>query len=196
MNIVLGKPYAISEKGDRPNNEDAIYPRPEHVPSDQKLFMVCDGVGGSEKGEVASALACESIQAYFSSFLEGNPSASFIHNAIHYTETRFDNYIQEHPDASGMATTLTLAYASTNGITLAHVGDSRIYYIRKGEILYQSEDHSLVNSLVKLGRITPAEAKNHPQKHVIVRAIQGSNMPTEAEIIVLKDVEPGDCIFL
>ena len=196
MNIILGKPYAISERGNRVNNEDAIYPLPEQLLTDQKLFMVCDGVGGAEKGEVASALACESIQTYFSSFLEGNPSTSFIHRAVHYTETRFDDYIQEHPEAVGMATTLTLAYTSSKGVVLAHIGDSRIYYIRKGEILYQSEDHSLVNSLVKVGKITPEEARNHPKKNVILRAIQGSHTPTEADIVVWKDVHPGDCIFL
>lgn len=196
MNIILGKPYAISEKGKRLNNEDAIFPLPEQMPSNQKLFMVCDGVGGAEKGEVASNLACESIQTYFSSFLEGNPSPAFIQKAIQYTETRFDDYMEEHPEANGMATTLTLAYASSNGITFAHVGDSRIYYIRKGEILYQSEDHSLVNSLVKVGKITPEEAQKHPKRNVIIRAIQGSLRPTEADVVVWNDVQPGDCIFL
>ena len=59
MNITLGKPMAISEKGRRPNNEDCIYPLSELADSNQKLFIVCDGVGGAEKGEIASSLACE-----------------------------------------------------------------------------------------------------------------------------------------
>ena len=63
-----------------------------------------------------------------------------------------------------MATTLTMIFVGVTGITLAHVGDSRIYHFRKGEILYQTEDHSLVNSLVKLGKITREEAMRHPQR--------------------------------
>ena len=65
MYITIGKPYAVSEKGRRSNNEDAVYPLPERVHADQKLFLVCDGVGGAEKGEVASALACESIHTFW-----------------------------------------------------------------------------------------------------------------------------------
>lgn len=155
MIITIGKPCAITEKGGRSNNEDSIYPLPEQVTLDQKLFMVCDGVGGAEKGEVASSLACESIQTFFSTFLKDDPTPEFIHKAVHYAEVCFDSYVQEHPEAMGMATTLTMAYIASSGIVLAHIGDSRIYHLRKGEILYQTEDHSLVNSLVKLGKITP-----------------------------------------
>ena len=76
MIITIGKPCAITEKGGRSNNEDSIYPLPEQVTLDQKLFMVCDGVGGAEKGEVASSLACESIQTFFSTFLKDDPRLS------------------------------------------------------------------------------------------------------------------------
>lgn len=196
MNITIDKPCAISEKGGRRNNEDSIYPLPETVDSNQKLFLVCDGVGGAEKGEIASALACESFQVYFDTFLEGDPSAEFIHKAVQYTEARFDDYIIEHPEAVGMATTLTMVYLGANGVTLAHIGDSRIYLFRKGRILYQTEDHSLVNSLVKLGKISRQEAQCHPQKNIILRAIQCSNRPTEADVVVLKDIQAGDVLFM
>lgn len=196
MNITIDKPCAISEKGGRRNNEDSIYPLPETVDSNQKLFLVCDGVGGAEKGEIASALACESFQVYFDTFLEGDPSAEFIHKAVQYTEARFDDYIIEHPEAVGMATTLTMVYLGANGVTLAHIGDSRIYLFRKGRILYQTEDHSLVNSLVKLGKISRQEAQCHPQKNIILRAIQCSNRPIEADVVVLKDIQAGDVLFM
>ena len=196
MIITIGKPCAITEKGGRSNNEDSIYPLPEQVTLDQKLFMVCDGVGGAEKGEVASSLACESIQTFFSTFLKDDPTPEFIHKAVHYAEVCFDSYVQEHPEAMGMAATLTMAYIASSGIVLAHIGDSRIYHLRKGEILYQTEDHSLVNSLVKLGKITPEEALTHPQRNVIIRAIQGTHTPTEADIITLNDIQPDDFLFL
>lgn len=102
MIITIGKPCAITEKGGRSNNEDSIYPLPEQVTLDQKLFMVCDGVGGAEKGEVASSLACESIQTFFSTFLKDDPTPEFIHKAVHYAEVCFDSYVQEHPEAMGM----------------------------------------------------------------------------------------------
>lgn len=196
MNITIGKPWAVCEKGGRQNNEDSIYPLPETVGSNQKLFLVCDGVGGSEKGEIASALACESFRTFFSAFSDGEPSKEFIGRSIKYTEARFDDYVNNHPEARGMATTLTMVFLGSSGITLAHVGDSRIYQFRGGEILYETEDHSLVNSLVKLGKITKEEALTHPQKNVIVRAIQGTEHPTEADTILLKDVKAGDYFFM
>ena len=198
MHITISKPFAVSERGGRLNNEDSVYPLPERVNADQRLFMVCDGVGGAEKGEVASALACESMHTYFDTFLppETDPDASFIRKAVQYTEACFDTYVKEHPEATGMATTLTMAYLTSVGITLAHIGDSRIYYLRDGEILCQTEDHSLVNNLVKLGQLTPEEARVHPRRKVITRAIQGSIYATEPDIMVWKDVQAGDFLFL
>ena len=148
------------------NNEDSIlppYPEKGKTPI-RKLFLVCDGVGGSEKGEIASSLACESFQTFFSTFLEDEPTEEFVNKAVGYTEVRFDDYVKNHPEAKGMATTLTMVSVGASGITLAHIGDSRIYQFRQGEIIYQTEDHSLVNSLVKLGKISKEEALTHPQK--------------------------------
>ena len=113
-----------SEKGGRLNNEDSIFPPPETANSNQNLFLVCDGVGGAEKGEIASSLACESFQTFFSTFREGEPNADFINKAIRYTEARFDDYVAIHPEAKGMATTLTMIFIGTTGITLAHGGQT------------------------------------------------------------------------
>ena len=196
MIITIGKPWAVSKKGGRLNNEDSIYPLPETANSNQNLFLVCDGVGGAEKGEIASSLACESFQTFFSTFREGEPTAAFINKAIRYTEARFDDYVAVHPEAKGMATTLTMVFVGTGGITLAHVGDSRIYHFRQGDILFQTEDHSLVNSLVKLGKITREEAVHHPQRNVIIRAVQGTDHPTEADVILLSDIKAGDYLLM
>jgi protein phosphatase len=195
MIITIGKPYAVSEKGYRLNNEDSIFPQPETIVNDQKLFLVCDGVGGAKKGEIASSMACDYFHAYFSSMLKGDPTPEFIQKAVQYTEAHFDAYVSEHPEAQGMATTLTMLYVGANGVTLAHIGDSRIYQFRGGEILHQSEDHSLVGSLVKLGQLTPEAALKHPQKNVILRALQqGSH--TEADVVLIQDVQPGDYFFM
>ncbi len=196
MTITIGRPWAVCEKGGRQNNEDSIYPLPETVGSDRKLFLVCDGVGGSEKGEVASSLACESFQTFFSAFLDGEPTEEFIRKTVKYTEARFSDYVNDHPEARGMATTLTMVSVCASGVMLAHVGDSRVYQFRDGKILYETKDHSLVNSLVEMGKISKEEALTHPQRNVIVRAIQGTENPTEADVVLLRDVVAGDYFFM
>lgn len=197
MNITIGKPCAISEKGGRQNNEDSIYPQPEAVKPTQKLFLVCDGVGGAEKGEIASSLVCEYFQEYFLNMPEENkPTPEFVRKALRYTEIKLDEYVTGHPEATGMATTLTMLYVGQSGVTLAHVGDSRIYQFREGKIIYKTEDHSFVNSLLQLGQITTEEARNHPLKNMITRAVQGTNQPAEADVVLLDDVAPGDCFFM
>ncbi|MDR0995109.1 MAG: protein phosphatase 2C domain-containing protein [Tannerella sp.] len=198
MHIQIGRPYAVSEKGRRPNNEDSIYPEGEVVRVNQRLFLVCDGVGGAEKGEVASALACDLIPAYFLSMLggQGKPTEAFIQKAVHYAEAHFDSYIKQHPEASGMATTLTLLYFGEEGAWAAHIGDSRIYQFREGKIIFRTEDHSLVNLWLQAGRITPEEATQHPKRNIILRAIQGRAHPAEAEVTQLEDLQAGDCFFL
>jgi len=196
MNIRIERPFAISEKGGRLNNEDSIYPLSELVKSNQKLFIVCDGVGGAEKGEIASTLACESFQTFFSTFIDGDPTEGLVNKAVQYTETRFDEYVQAHPEAKGMATTLTMIYIGETGITIAHIGDSRIYQFRRGETVFRTEDHSLISSLIKLGQITENEAKMHHQKNIITRAISGTDRPTEAEVALITDIQAGDYFFM
>ena len=197
MNITLERPYAVTEKGKRNNNEDCIYPLSELASPGQRLFMVCDGVGGAESGEVASALACDSFQTFFSTFLEdNNPSEAFINKAVHYTESRFDEYMSQHPEAQGMATTISLLYIGETYITLAHIGDSRIYQFREGQINFVTEDHSYVQSLVNFGQITKEEAAIHPKKNIITRAVSGSTRSVNVDFTVIKDIQADDVFFL
>jgi len=197
MNITLERPFAATDKGKRSNNEDCIYPLSELANPAQSLYMVCDGVGGAEKGEVASALACDSFQTFFNTFLDGNdPSETFINRTVQYTESRFDEYMNDHPEAQGMATTFTMLYIGDSGITVAHIGDSRIYQFREGQIIYQTEDHSYVQSLVKLGQITKDEAAVHPQKNLITRALTGTSDDVSVDVDLLKDIQDGDIFFL
>ena len=194
MNITLQKPFSISEIGQRFNNEDSIYPSDEFVGINNRLFLVCDGVGGSNKGEVASSIACDSIQTYFRTYLDSEEEFNplFIEKSIRYTEIQFDEYIKKNPFSKGMATTLCLIYFSPDGVYLTHAGDSRIYQFRSGEMIFKTEDHSLVNSMVKIGRISPDDANKHPKRNVIYRAIQGSHSPVEVDVIKITDVMPDD----
>jgi protein phosphatase len=197
MNITIERPFAATEKGKRRNNEDYIFPSSELANPEERLFMVCDGVGGSEKGEIASELTCGSFETYFNTFLKEDAlSAEFINKALRYTESRFDEYIKHHPEAQGMATTFTLLYIGHDGITAAYAGDSRIYQFRDGKIIFKTEDHRLVNLWVKLGKITEEEAEKHPQKNVITKAIVGSEHIVTADVQLLTDIEPGDKFLL
>ena len=87
MNITLGKPLAVSDKGRRGNNEDSIFPLSEIVSSADRLYMVCDGVGGASRGEVASSMACDVINSFFCTFLKGDPDVDFVNKAVQYVET-------------------------------------------------------------------------------------------------------------
>ena len=198
MNITIQKPFSISEIGKRLSNEDFVYPGGESVNISDRLFMVCDGVGGSKKGEVASSIACDSIQTYFQTFLDTDKpfDSDFIEKSIRYAEIRFDEYFVKNPSARGMATTLCLLYFAPDGVFLTHAGDSRIYQFRNGKIIFRTEDHSLVNSMVKTGQITREVANKHPQKNLIYRAIQGSHAPVELEIVKITDVLPNDEFFM
>jgi len=198
MNITLQKPFSVSEVGKRFNNEDSIYPSDELVNTNNRLFLVCDGVGGSNKGEVASSIACDSIQTYFRSFLDEEKEFDplFIEKSVRYTEIRFDEYVQSNPSAKGMATTLCLLYFALEGVYLAHAGDSRIYQFRTGEMIFKTEDHSLVNFMIKSGKINPKDADKHPQKNIIYKAIQGSHSPVEVDVIKITDVLPDDEFFM
>lgn len=196
IRITLGKSIAVSDKGKRRNNEDCVYPLPEEVNPSDRLYLLCDGVGGANKGEVASYMACDSVDSFFNTFKEEPVDASFIQKAVHYAEVNFDKYVSAHPEAKGMATTMAMLYFDDSSVFAAHIGDSRIYQFREGKIVFRTEDHSLVNSLIKMGQMTEEEARASSQKNVILRAIQGSNNQVDADIAEITDIESDDCFMI
>jgi len=152
MQTTINSPFALNEIGSRSNNEDTIYPNKKQATKEDTLFLVCDGVGGSEKGEIASQLVCEGFAFYFdlkpeSEFEQINED--YIKGALEYSQDKIDEYLAENPNSKGMGTTLTLLSFHSQGATIAHVGDSRVYQIRNGEIIFKTSDHSFVNELVK-----------------------------------------------
>ncbi len=188
-------PSALNEIGDRSNNEDAIFP---DTPSlEDELFLVCDGVGGQDKGEVASKLICNYFPEYFSENKKDIYTTRYLESGLQFVEKRLKEYIQLHPDCSGMASTLTLLYLSKkeNKGIIGWVGDSRVYHIRNGEILFQTKDHSEVQSLVDMGEITEQEAEDHPRKNVITRAISGINS-TRIDQRIIENIQPNDFFLL
>jgi PPM family protein phosphatase len=158
----VAEQYAGTDTGlQRRANEDSLLAR-------SPLFVVADGMGGAQAGEVASRIAVESFQY-------GLPDASEPELALATLALAANSRIHElsHANAeqAGMGTTLTAVYVGEREVAIAHVGDSRAYCLRDGELLRLTDDHSLVDELMRQGKLTPEEAVEHPQRSVITRAL-------------------------
>lgn len=208
MNYKLFNPLAIRELGRRQNQEDNIYPAMGEATPDDRLFIVCDGIGGHEKGEVASNLVCQSISQYFQ-LRHVTPDQGFsdetLREALQYAYMQLDQ--ADDGAAKKMGTTLTFLFFHRDGATMAHIGDSRIYHIRpcsspngggrEGAVLYQSRDHSLVFELFQAGEITYDEMRTSPLKNIITRALQpGEDNRVRADVVHTTDIQPGDYFYL
>ena len=200
MRINIYQPLAIHELGKRANQEDSIYPIEGKSTENDRLFLLCDGMGGHEHGEVASQSICKSL----SSFLLQHAVASegledkLLSDALAYAYEELDKLVIAG-DSRQMGTTLTLLYFHSNGCTAAHIGDSRIYHLRPSShtILYKSRDHSLVYDLYQAGELTYEEMKTFPQKNVITRAmIAGDRNHPKPDVIHISDIQPGDYFYI
>jgi protein phosphatase len=160
----------------RPHNEDEIL-------AEEPLFAVADGMGGHAAGEVASQVAIQALRASFAQ----DPSADGLAKAVKDANAAVWNRAEEQPETRGMGTTMTAAAlvgddeGAEQVIEVANVGDSRAYLLRDGELEQLSHDHSLVEDLVQSGRLTPEEAIDHPQRHIVTRAL-GVIEPDELEV--------------
>lgn len=191
MKISLYPPLSIHEIGQRTNQEDAI------AQWDNRLFVLCDGMGGHEKGEVASQTVCQSLVRWFEENIKGDSfTDDQLHTALEYAYIELDKF--DDDSLRKMGTTLTLLYIHSKGITAAHMGDSRIYHIRPNVgVLYQSRDHSLVFDLFQSGEISYDEMQNFAQKNIVTRAMT----PNEdnrmcPDIIHITDIQPGDYFYM
>lgn len=197
------KAYNLQELGQRTNQEDSLFPALGKSTSDDRLFVLCDGMGGHEKGEVASATVCETLsRVILSAWHPGEVlSDELFLQALSAAYDALD--AKDNGEERKMGTTLTFLCLHASGATVAHIGDSRIYQLRPASknsparIVFRTQDHSLVNDLVKIGEITEEEAKHHPQKNVITRAMQPcQEHRAKADIAHLTDVLPGDYFYM
>jgi serine/threonine protein phosphatase PrpC len=158
----VAEQYAGTDTGrQRRANEDSHLAR-------APLFVVADGMGGAQAGEVASRLAVESFQGGLQDAAEPEHALAELTRAAN---ARIHELSHSHAEQAGMGTTLTAVYVGEREISIAHVGDSRAYRLRDGELLRLTDDHSLVDELLRQGRLTPEEALDHPQRSVITRAL-------------------------
>lgn len=199
MEIQLKQPYSFCQLGKRGNQEDARFPD-DNMPQGLKpAFVVCDGVGGCDKGEVASRTVADAIGTYMSRVDLTLPfTVRDFAKVLDYAYSCLNNRISSRN--IDMATTMTFVCFHDGGVFCAHIGDSRIYHIRPGVgIMYQSEDHSLVNVLVHSGNLTPEEAIDHPKGNIITRCMGYVSKDSErpaATTLQIDDVVSGDYFFL
>jgi len=171
---------ALSDVGrEREGNEDSFLELPP-------LFVVADGMGGAEAGEVASRTVVE----VFKKAAGASELPPALEPTVQKANARIYAMAKENPSLKGMGCTTIASYAADGRLTTAHVGDSRLYRLRGGAFEQLTEDHSLVGGLVRLGQLTPEEAEVHPQRSVILRAV---GVEAKVEVDILNhDLERGD----
>ena len=194
--MILSNIYYLNEIGGKKNQEDYIWPVAGTATLLDNYFIVCDGVGGSENGEIASRIIAESVGIDLLKNTDSEISQQVINKLIYKAVENLKEYAAKQGLALDMATTFSLLAFQGNSATIAWCGDSRVYHLRKGETIYKTADHSLVASLVKSGEITEEEAQSHPQKNVILKAIRIDTEPAEIEYHVIQNIEAGDYFML
>ena len=190
--------FASSDIGKaREINQDYYsIPKPE---DNLQLFILADGMGGYNGGEIASSLATTSAKSYIENNfdkIEHNKEAilELIKNAIEYANMVVFEKSKQEPNLEGMGTTLDICFIYNNKVYVGHVGDSRIYRIR-GEIIRKlTKDHSYVQQLVEDGKITREEAEHHPKKNMLLKAL-GCTAMVEPDLRA-RNIETGDILLM
>jgi protein phosphatase len=185
---------SISDRGlsdKRPLNEDSYLADPA-----RGIFVVADGVGGADAGEIASQTAVDVLNdAFRQKITDGEDVEDLMELAIQRANSSIHQMAAENPRFSMMATTVVALHLDGHRATIGHVGDSRLYRLTPdGELRRETEDHSVVEEEVRAGRMTPEQAANHPSKNVISRAL-GAESSVEADMKVI-EVEDGSAFLL
>jgi len=168
-------------------NEDSYY-----LPTgDERFCAIADGMGGHNAGEVASAAA---VECFAAALRPVAVSAASVHQAVVDANAAVHARSLQSQKLSGMGTTFTALALSGRTVHIAHVGDSRAYLLRKDTIMRLTMDHTLVEEMVMQGLITAREARYHPKRNIITRAL-GTGEQVDVDLIRI-DLEPGDVFFL
>lgn len=185
MTLVL-RYAARSDRGlVRENNEDSVY-------AGARLLALADGMGGHEAGEVASQLMIAAL-AHLDDDEPGDDLLGKLDRAVREGNAAIADHVEEQPELDGMGTTLTTILFAGRKLGLAHIGDSRAYLLRSGELTQITRDDTFVQSLVDEGRITAEQAHTHPQRSLIMRALTGNEIePT----LIIREAWAGDRYLL
>jgi len=181
---------AVSDRGrKRPSNEDAFGYSIEHG-----VFVVCDGMGGAAAGEIASSLAVDEMMRLLVGDGLAAPTPEEAEKAVYAANQAIYARSQRNPKLAGMGTTLVSLITGDRKVWILNVGDSRGYRMRQGTLEQVTQDHSLVEEQVRMGRMKRAEALRSPLRNVITRAL-GTQSQVTADIFAM-DAEPGDLYLL
>jgi PPM family protein phosphatase len=186
----------------RKNNQDAI-----HLPTDTRIGIVADGMGGHSAGEIASRIAVETVADHYQRTAHEQPltwpykvdrdaraDINRMTTSIMLANLEIYERAQRDPECKGMGTTVDAVSFLDDTLIIGHVGDSRVYLLRDGKLAQLTEDHSLINDYIKMKRVTAEEAENWPHKNVIVRAL-GMKDTVQVDI-VQQTPRVGDCYLL
>src|SRR5919205_1444724 len=180
--VSLGRTVALTDTGRKRRHNEDVYV------VDPPIFAIADGMGGANAGEVAAALAAEALRG------EGGRGENAVVGLIQEANRRVYQRAIEDAAASGMGTTMTVALLEDGRVRIGHVGDSRAYLIRDGELSQLTDDHSLVGELVRSGKLTPEDAESHPQRSVITRVL-GTDPEVDVDTITV-ETRKGDLFLL
>ena len=176
---------AVSHVGRvRSNNQDSGY-------AGRRLFLVADGMGGHAGGDVASAIATRRIAEADLDYDNTIDAAAELEGALIAANRRIAETVADHSELTGMGTTVSAVLLHDDQVVISHIGDSRIYLLRSGELSQISTDHTFVQRLVDAGRITAEEAMVHPRRSVLMRVLGDVETSPEIDSMVL-DTRPGD----
>lgn len=180
-----GDSAAVSHVGKvRSNNQDSGY-------AGTQLFVVADGMGGHAGGDVASAVALRRIIEADIDYPTAEDAAAALQTAIIAANSQLNEAVFEHPELTGMGTTVDALAVVGNQVAIAHIGDSRIYLLRDNELTQITTDHTFVQRLVDAGRITEEEAMVHPRRSVLMKVLGDVDQAPEVDTMVL-ETRPGD----
>ncbi|MFN2746180.1 MULTISPECIES: Stp1/IreP family PP2C-type Ser/Thr phosphatase [Bacillus] len=180
----------------RPHNEDAadIFTEKEGY----VFAVVCDGMGGHLAGDVASKMAVSSLRDIWEQTedIPASPAESeaWLKEQISAVNQKLYDHARAHEECQGMGTTVVCALYEGKTLTVAHIGDSRCYLLHQDSLTQLTEDHSLVNELVKTGGISKEDAEHHPRKNVLTKAL-GTDPDVQVEAHTF-EIEPGDQVLL
>lgn len=171
----------------RAENQDSGYAGPH-------LLVVADGMGGHAGGDIASSVAIGTMVPLDGESHGGDDATAHLSSRLAEANTELHSLVDRSPELRGMGTTVTALMRAGNKIAMAHIGDSRAYLLRHGELTQLTRDHSFVQSLVDEGRITAEEAESHPQRSLVTRVLTGS--PDDEPDLMVREGRPGDRYLL
>lgn len=183
--VASGTSVAVSHVGKiRANNQDSGY-------AGTQLFVVADGMGGHAGGDVASAIALIRVMESDKPYASAHDAEFALHASLIAANSLLAETVFEHPELTGMGTTVSAILRSGDELAIAHIGDSRIYLLREGALTQITADHTFVQRLVDSGRITPEEAAVHPRRSVLMRVLGDVDASPEIDTTI-HDTKPGD----